>query len=57
MDKELSDEILKRLQKEVENEDVELAHGRADGLLCEMLARLGYHNVVEKFNEVPKWYA
>lgn len=32
-------------------------HIEADSILCELLDYLGYHDFVEAFNEVPKWYA
>lgn len=32
-------------------------HVEADNILCELLDYLGYHNFVEAFEEVPKWYA
>jgi hypothetical protein len=37
--------------------DIEAAHGNADGILCELLTELGYADVVEAWNKVPKWYA
>ena len=52
-----SDEVVKRLQAEVENGDTECAHVNADDILCELLEKLGYKEVVEKYNEVSKWYA
>jgi hypothetical protein len=57
MKKALSDEMVKRLQAEVENGDTECAHGNADDILCELLEKLGYNEVVDKYNEVSKWYA
>lgn len=32
-------------------------HVEADNILCELLDYLGYHDFVEAFEEVPKWYA
>lgn len=57
MRKALSDEMVKRLQEEVNNDDTEDAHINADYILCELLEKLGYKDVVEKYNEVSKWYA
>lgn len=57
MRKALSDEMVSRLQNEVNNNDKERAHVNADDILCELLERLGYKEVVEKYNEVSKWYA
>ena len=57
MRKTLSDEMVKRLQKEVNDNDAERAHVNSDNILCELLEKLGYKDVVEKYNEVSKWYA
>ena len=57
MRKALSNEMVKRLQEEVDNGDNECAHRNADAIMCELLERLGYKEVVEKYNEVSKWYA
>jgi hypothetical protein len=57
MNKELSEEAIKKLQKEVNNEDTESAHGKADDILCELLEKIGYEDVIKKYNEVSKWYA
>lgn len=32
-------------------------HIEADDILCELLDCLGYHDFVEAFEQVPKWYA
>lgn len=37
--------------------DAEADHSRADDLLCELLAELGYQEVVEAWRKVDKWYA
>jgi hypothetical protein len=37
--------------------DEEEGHGRADFLLCELLKKLGYEEIVEKFDSLKKWYA
>ena len=37
--------------------DEEVCHGRADDLLCEILNDLGYNDIVEEFEKLPKWYA
>lgn len=29
----------------------------SDDILCELLTRLGYEEVVKEYNKVPKWYA
>lgn len=51
------DEAIKAL-KECQNDgDTEAAHSNADDILCALLKELGYQNVVDEWNKVPKWYA
>lgn len=38
-------------------DDKECFHDRADGLMCDLLIRLGYGEGVEVFLDTPKWYA
>jgi hypothetical protein len=47
---------LKKLE-ECEKDGVEEGHGYADTLLCELLKKLGYGEVAEKFESLKKWYA
>ncbi len=37
--------------------DVEIAHSEADDVLCEVLRGLGYDELVDAFEDLPKWYA
>jgi hypothetical protein len=37
--------------------DEEVCHGLADDLLCQILNDLGYNDIVEEFEKLPKWYA
>jgi hypothetical protein len=37
--------------------DLEIAHGRADKVLCELLKALGCQDVVDEWEKVEKWYA
>ena len=37
--------------------DTEQDHRDADYLLCELLGKLGFNEVVEKYELVRKWYA
>lgn len=37
--------------------DVEVAHIKADGVLCDILVALGYEDIVEAWDDVPKWYS
>jgi len=54
MTKEQAIQILKEQQT---NDDKESAHGIADDVLCNLLKTLGYRDVVEEWEKVPKWYA
>lgn len=38
-------------------DDEEIVHSMMDGIMCEILDRLGFTEGVEIFNEAPKWYA
>ncbi len=38
-------------------DDEEIAHSMMDGIMCEILKKLGFAKGVEIFNETPKWYA
>jgi hypothetical protein len=51
------DELRNRLQELDEAYDVEKAHVEADEILCEFLLLLGWDDIVEAFQNVPKWYA
>ena len=57
MRKSLSEITIKKLQAQVENDNTEDAHYNADGILCDLLKKLGYKDVVEVFHEVSKWYS
>ena len=50
-------EAIKVLKEEQRSGDTELAHGRADNVLCELLTSLGHADVVAEFEEINKWYA
>ncbi len=45
---------LRDLQKE---SDVEVAHLKADQILCELLEGLGFQEIVDLYVEIGKWYA
>ena len=53
------DEFANKL-KAIEEEyggDWEVAHVRADDLICELLRSLGYSDGADVFDEMGKWYA
>ena len=37
--------------------DYEIAHKKADAVICDLLTALGYGDGVELFEQMPKWYA
>jgi len=43
--------------KECEKEGTEDAHINADNILCEILTKLGYDDIVKEFDKLDKWYA
>jgi len=45
---------LKQCQKV---KDKEVAHKRADRILCSILSRLDLFSVVQEYRKVPKWYS
>ena len=42
---------------EAEKLDREEYHARADGILCEVLEKLGFKELVERYDSGDKWYA
>lgn len=54
MTKEQAIETLKELQSD---KDPEMAHRKADLVLCQFLKSLGHRNVVVEWNKIRKWYA
>ena len=57
MNKKLSHEAITGLRALQGIGDPEKAHGNADDVLCELLKRLGYDDVVDEWEKVEKWYA
>ncbi len=55
--KELHPSYLERLKELQESGDAEYAHGEADDILCDILKDLGFEEIVEAWDKVPKWYA
>lgn len=54
------EEMIKYYAKEIEDCErfgAEEGHIYADDLLCELLRRLGFEEVVEKFENLKKWYS
>lgn len=57
MNNKVQDVFVEEMQACVEMDDQEEAHSDADWLLCELLCKLGYTKVVEKYKKIDKWYA
>ncbi len=55
LDDEFSDRM--RAIKEEFGGDFEEAHCLADALLCEVLRKEGYNQLVDLFIDIDKWYA
>lgn len=56
MDEKLKQKYIEKMES-IERKDKEIAHLRADDLLCALLKELGYSEVVEAWERIPKWYA
>lgn len=55
--KTLHQSCLHRMKALINDNDKEEAHIKADRILCKILHAIGFHDVVEAFNEIDKWYA
>lgn len=54
--KEIEKEAIERIQ-EAEKLGCEEYHVRADDILCDVLEKLGFKALVERYNSESKWYA
>jgi len=59
MNKQINEKYVEKLVsiKKYSGLDIETAHIEADALLCILLRELGYEDVVEAWERIPKWYA
>lgn len=58
MEYEQSEEFfVEKMKALIDMDDYESAHGKADDLLCEFLRLKGYGDLVDAWEDVPKWYA
>lgn len=48
---------MKEFANMAKHEDEEIAHGKADELMTNTLAALGYKEGCDIFDDMPKWYA
>lgn len=53
----LAERAIRQLKDLQQQGDTEAQHGKADAILCELLAGLGYDDVAAEWGLVPKWYA
>ena len=53
----LIEEYVELLHVEVDTGDTEIAHRNADGLLCDLLEKLGCKEVVDVYVEIVRWFA
>ena len=51
------EELIRRMEDLTNYSDFEIAHFKADEILCEALEYLGQGKLVELFRKVGKWYA
>ena len=54
--KEIEKEAIERIS-EAEKLECEDYHVRADDILCEVLEKLGFKELVERYDSKSKWYA
>ena len=50
-------EALGQMKELVKNDDYEIAHSRADDVLCDLLRTMGFNELVDVYDQVGKWYA
>lgn len=53
----LRESYINELKHLEELDDAEIRHVEADNILCSLLIRLGYSDVVDAFDSLDKWYA
>lgn len=57
MNEKEQQEYIDRLIELQQGNDPECNHSAADGILCEILEKLGYGNIVKEYDKIDKWYA
>ena len=50
-------EVIEQLRELARSDDTEYAHIQADNILCDILENLGYKDIVDAYNDIPKYYA
>lgn len=56
MNKKLNEIYLKQM-KECAKYETEHSHIEADSILCELLKKLGYTELIETYQNLEKWYS
>ncbi len=56
-DAETAEAAIEELRKWQGDTDVEIAHSKADDVLCDLLVALGAKDVVDEYKKVVKWFA
>lgn len=51
------EEKISQLKKLQQSGDTEIAHSKADDIICELLLELGYEEVVTEYHKIDKWFA
>lgn len=51
------DDIIERLKGIKARGDIETGHRQANAILCDLLRKLGFDEVVDAYEAVEKWYA
>lgn len=46
-----------KLRKLADDMDIEIAHSKADDILCDILLEFGFDETVDLWNKIKKWYA
>ena len=57
MNEKEQQEYIDRLIELQQENDIERGHSAADGILCAVLEKLGYGNIVKEYAKIDKWYA
>lgn len=50
-------DVLAKLKIEAENLDIENAHSNADDILSDFVRDLGFAEIANAYDDVPKWFA
>lgn len=52
-----AEEAVAKLKELRQSDDPEIAHQKADDILCTLLGKIGFKDVVAEFEAITKWYA